>query len=167
MLLDSMQAQLVQRLGAVVYGVDDDTLASVVIRALRQRGWSIAIGETGTGGGIARRLLEVEGGAQAVRKASVGLDALSLAREAGATPGESDDASARAIACALREHSGADVGLAIVQGSGPVPYLHLALATGDGVQSRQWPSRGRSDYAMAWTVNSALDAVRLALPSGQ
>ena len=163
-LLDGMQMRVVERLGAAVYGVDDDTLASVVIRSLRRRGWSIAIGETSTGGAIARRLLETEGGAEVVRETRVGLDSLSLATEAGATPGDSDDATALAIACALRERSGADVGLAIGQGAGQAPTLHLAMATPDGVQVRQWPSRGRSDYAVAWSVSSALDAVRLALP---
>ncbi len=38
--------------------------------------------------------------------------------------------------------------------------LPLALATPDGVRLRQWPSRGRSEFAVTWAVNTALDAVR-------
>ena len=159
-LLDPMEAQVRKRLGAAVFGTDDETLAGVLVSALRHQGWSLAVGETNTGGLVARRLLEAEGGAQVVRASRIALDIATLARELGIAPSASEAETAGVIAQALRELGSSDLGLAILQGSTAPPLLHVALATPAGVQTRQWPSRGRTEYAIQWTVNTALDAVR-------
>lgn len=51
------------RIGQHVWGSDDDTLGSVVGRALGARGWRLAVAEAITGGEIARTLTETEGSA--------------------------------------------------------------------------------------------------------
>jgi nicotinamide-nucleotide amidase len=155
-----MEAQVRKRLGAAVFGTDDETLAGVLVAALRRHGWSLAVGETNTGGLVARRLLEAEGGAQVVRAARIALDLATLARELGIAPSASEEETAGVVAQALRERGSSDLALAILQGSSAPPLLHVALATPAGVQTRQWPSRGRTEYAIQWAVNTALDAVR-------
>ncbi len=159
-LLDPMEAQVRKRLGSAVFGTDGETLAGVVISALRTHGCSLAIAETSTGGLVARRLLEAEDGAETIRDVRIALDSTALASELGVVPAASEEETATLIAGALRDRSGSDLALAVVQGDAAPPVLHLALATPSGVQARQWPSRGRSDFALQWAANTALDVIR-------
>jgi hypothetical protein len=71
-----------------------------------------------------------------------------------------DEEMASAIAVALRDAHDANLGLAIVDGSGENPRSYVTLAAPDGLRLRDWPSRGRSDYATGWTLHLALDMVR-------
>ncbi len=159
-LLEAMEARVRERLRAVVYGVDEETLAGVVVAGLRRRGLRLALGETNTGGLVSRRLLEAEGGAQAWAGARIALDGATLAKEMMVPPAAVDEETARAVATALRKQYEADWGLAIMEGSGETPLLYMALAATGGLHVRQWPSRGRSDFAILWTLHLALDAVR-------
>jgi nicotinamide-nucleotide amidase len=59
--IESMDATIRQRVGEHVWGADLDTLGAVVGRALRARGWRLAVAEAITGGDIARTLTETAG----------------------------------------------------------------------------------------------------------
>lgn len=54
--LDELEAELRQRLGEAVYGVDDETLERVALRTVGERGWSLITLDVGTGGALASRL---------------------------------------------------------------------------------------------------------------
>ena len=56
----AMETEIRSRLGTHVWGVDADTLPSVIGTALRARGWRLATAESITGGEVARALTEVE-----------------------------------------------------------------------------------------------------------
>jgi nicotinamide-nucleotide amidase len=53
-----MEAVVRERLGEYVWGTDDDTLGSVIARALGERGWRLATAESLSGGDVARALAE-------------------------------------------------------------------------------------------------------------
>ena len=74
------------RIGQHIWGTDLDTLGSVVGQALIDRGWRLAIGESLTGGEIARVLTETEGSTAWLAGAIVlpGADAASLERQGAA-----------------------------------------------------------------------------------
>lgn len=59
--IERMDRTIRERIGQHVWGTDDDTLGSVVGRALMARGWRLAVAEAITGGEIARALTETEG----------------------------------------------------------------------------------------------------------
>jgi competence/damage-inducible protein CinA-like protein len=59
--IEAMDRTIRDRIGQHVWGIDDDTLGTVVGRALAGRGWRLAVGEAVTGGEIARALTETEG----------------------------------------------------------------------------------------------------------
>jgi nicotinamide-nucleotide amidase len=61
--IDAMDRTVRERIGQHVWGTDDDTLGTVVGRALAVRGWRLAVAEALTGGEIARALTETEGSA--------------------------------------------------------------------------------------------------------
>jgi nicotinamide-nucleotide amidase len=159
-LLDAMEVQVRERLGSVVYGVDAETLAGVIVAGFRQRGLALALGETNTGGLVARRLLEVEGGAQVLAGVRIALDGVALAKETAIQSPAMDEELARAVASALCKEYGADLGLAILEASEEGSLSYMALAAPDGLHVRQWPSRGYSGYAIKWTLCRALDVVR-------
>ena len=159
-MLDAMEARVRERLGRVVYGVDDETLPGVVVAALDRRRLTLALADATTDGVVARRLLEAERGAEVVAGAHVAADGAGLAQELSVTAAETDEGMTSAIAVALRDAHDANLGLAIVDGSGENPRSYVALAAPDGLRLRDWPSRGRSDYATGWTLHLAVDMVR-------
>ena len=59
--IEAMDRTIRDRIGQHIWGTDDDTLGTVVGRALAARGWRLAVGEAITGGDIARALTETEG----------------------------------------------------------------------------------------------------------
>jgi nicotinamide-nucleotide amidase len=61
--IEAMERTIRERIGRHVWGTDEDTLGTVVGRALADRGWRLAIGEAITGGEIARALTETDGSA--------------------------------------------------------------------------------------------------------
>ncbi|MBC7233414.1 MAG: CinA family nicotinamide mononucleotide deamidase-related protein [Chloroflexi bacterium] len=159
-LLEHMEQQVRERLGAVVYGVDEETLGGVVVTALCQRRLTLALGETNTGGLVARRLLETEEGKQVLVGVRIALDGLRLAEDLGIQEPKANGEMACKLAGLLRERYAADLGLAILETDDETPLLCIALAAPDGVHLHRWPSRGCSDVAIVWTFHFALDVLR-------
>jgi nicotinamide-nucleotide amidase len=56
-MIDEVDARVRERLPGLVMGVDDDTLEGVVDELLTERGWTLAVAETLTGGMIGQRLV--------------------------------------------------------------------------------------------------------------
>ncbi len=54
-------------IGDIVFGVDDETMESAVLDALRSRGWTLALAESLTGGLIGSRLTAVPGASDVFR----------------------------------------------------------------------------------------------------
>ena len=54
-------------LGPLVFGVDDDSMESVVLDALRARGWTLGLAESLTGGLVAARLTAIPGASDVLR----------------------------------------------------------------------------------------------------
>jgi len=159
-LLQAVEAQVRERLGSAVYGVDEETLAGVVVAALAQHGLTLALAETNTGGLVARQLLEIEGGESVLAGVHIALNGTALADDMAIPSTTVDEDTACAVAAALREQYDADLGLVIMEESGEEPSLYIALATADGVHSRQWPFRGYDEHACMWTLHTALNMVR-------
>jgi nicotinamide-nucleotide amidase len=173
-------AEMVDAFRAVVgpdlYGVDDDTLAGVVLGALRRRGLRLAIAESCTGGKIGERLTAVPGSSEAfvggivaysdaLKRERLGVPAALLAAH-GAVSREVAEAMARG-ALAL----GADCAIAVtgVAGPGggsddkPVGTVHLAAATPGGVRLARHRFPGHRELVREFAATFALDLLRRAL----
>jgi nicotinamide-nucleotide amidase len=178
-LLAPVEAEIRARTGSLCYGCDDDSLAAVVLAALRQRGQTLAVAESCTGGGLGGALAAVPGAsdvflggviayANSVKQQLLGVPAGALAAH-----GAVSDPVALAMAEGARRATGADWAIAVtgVAGPGggsadkPVGLVHIAIAGPAGSSSaaaRFGATRGRS-WIQTLTVGEALNRLRLAL----
>jgi nicotinamide-nucleotide amidase len=138
------EEQVVRRLiGDIVFGVDDETMESVVLDRLRERGLTLGVAESVTGGLIASRLTDVRGASDVFRGGVVSYASEVKFEVLGVPEGPVvSSAAAEAMAVGVRKVVGADVGIAVTGVAGPdeqegqpVGTVHLGLAVGDDVSS--------------------------------
>ena len=120
--LDAEEAELRAILGDLVFGVDDETMEVAVSKLLLERGATLAVAESVTGGLVASRLVAVAGASTWFRGAIVSYASEVKFDLLGVPEGpvvSADAAIAMARGVALR--LGSDVGLAITGVAGPDP----------------------------------------------
>src|SRR5206468_5616365 len=122
--LDQFEPRVRERVDEWLYGRENDSFPAVVGAMLRQRGLTLAVAESATGGQLASLITEAPGAsdyflagyvaysAQAKRALGVGEDIL---KEHGTVAQE----TTRALAAAAREAAGADVAVATTGNAGP------------------------------------------------
>jgi nicotinamide-nucleotide amidase len=181
-LLEPVEAEIRSRTGALCFGVDEASLASVVLDQLRQRGQTLVVAESCTGGGLGAALAAVPGasdvwlGGVIAYANSVKQGLLGVPAELLHAHGAVSDPVAQAMAEGARRATGADWALAItgVAGPGggsdakPVGLVHLAVAGPDGCSSegvRFGASRGRA-WIQTLAAGEALNRLRLRLLEG-
>jgi nicotinamide-nucleotide amidase len=155
------------RLGSIVYGDGDDTFAGVVGRALRARGFTLAIAESCTGGLVGHLVTREPGAsdfllvdavtyANSAKTRLLGVDE-DVLRGHGAVSAE----VAAAMAEGVRRVSGADVALSLTGIAGPsggtaekpvgTVWLAVASPKGTEVKHRVFPGdRGRVQTLAAY-----------------
>jgi nicotinamide-nucleotide amidase len=153
--LDAMEATLRERIGRYIYGVDGETMEVAAGNALRERGATVAVAESCTGGLIASRITDVSGSseymlggvvayANEIKQRVLGVPAETLAEH-----GAVSEPTARAMALGARELFGADYAVATTGIAGPtggteekpVGLVYVAIADADGVicEELNWP----------------------------
>jgi nicotinamide-nucleotide amidase len=137
-----LEAIFRERLGAYLYGADDDTPASVIGEQLRRAGKTVATLEVGTGGYLAGLLAEAPRSGDFYRGGLVAgspetLAAWGVALDTLEAPGLVSPEGAAALAQAARQQLRADIGLGLGGVPGPEPYegvapgtVHIALDDG-------------------------------------
>ncbi len=153
-----------QVLGHYIFGTDKDTLASVVGRLLQQRQQTLGVMESMTGGLLSSMITDVQdstshfiGGLVTYStelKAQMGVPRDILERY-----GAVSEATARAMAHAVRERLGADFGLGITGVAGPdrqedkpVGTVYIAVEGPEGVvtsSSTGWRTSRRDNKRLA------------------
>jgi nicotinamide-nucleotide amidase len=175
-LIAPVEAFAREALGASLYGVDDDSLEGVVHALLTERGETVAVAESLTGGMLAARLTDTAGASASFRGGVVayateakhtllGVDADLLARE-GAVSAE----TVAAMAAGARERFGATYGLALTGVAGPteqegkpVGTVHIGLSGPSGTTARSARLPGDRPLIRTYAVVSAVDVLRRAL----
>jgi len=168
-LIEPVEERIRDIVGEIVFGIDDETMELVVLRALRDRGWSLGLAESVTGGLVAGRITAVPGASDVFRgsivsyASEVKFDVLGVPEG----PVVSEDAAA-AMAGGARRVLGADVGLALTGVAGPteqdgmpVGTLCIAIALADGRSvTRTLRLPGQRDQMRQMSVITALDLLR-------
>ncbi|WP_314646994.1 CinA family protein [uncultured Microbacterium sp.] len=148
--------------------------AAEVVRGLRERGWTIAVAESLTGGALCAALVSVPGASEVLRggvvayatpiKHSVlGVDAALLARE-GAVHPEVARQMARGVRTALQvSDEEASVGVATTGIAGPdspdgqpVGTVHIGVSTPERTLTRAFLFEGDRETVRAQSVDAAL-----------
>jgi nicotinamide-nucleotide amidase len=174
-LVDPVVEEVVAVLGTGVVGLDDEDIQHAVARHLRALGWSLAVGESVTGGRLAARIVSVPGSSDWFRGGLVTYATQTKSVLAGVDPdvlaaeGPVSEAVAGALAAGAAARLGADVGLAVVgvagpteQAGQPVGTTCVAVALPDGsVRSRtlRLPGGGRVEL-QDWAAGAALEYLR-------
>ena len=175
-LIEAEDAELRGILGTIVFGVDDETMESAVGVLLEDRGLTMAVAESMTGGLVASRLVDVPGssawfkGGIVAYDREIKFDLLDVRRG----PVVSEDA-ARQMAEGVRKRLGTDVGLSITGVAGPadqdgqpVGTVYFGLAIGDTVDVVHQRLPGDRPRIRQFAAISLLDQARkrlLALPN--
>jgi nicotinamide-nucleotide amidase len=107
-------------LGDLVFGVDDDTMESVVLGQCRERGWTLGLAESVTGGLVGARLTAIPGASDVLRGSIVSY-ATAIKRSVldVAAPSVVSAEAAREMAHGARRVLDSDVGLALTGVAGP------------------------------------------------
>lgn len=160
-------------LGPIVFGVDDDTMESVVLAMLEDRGLSLGVAESLTGGMIGSRLCDVSGASKVFRGSVVSYATEVKQSVLGVPEGPVvTEAAAVAMAIGARNVLGADVGIAATGVAGPEPAedqppgtVYLAVVLGDPdagglVDSMQVQLPGRRRQVREFTVITLLGLLR-------
>jgi nicotinamide-nucleotide amidase len=117
---EAVRSAIGERLGDIVFGIDDESMEQVVAEALRARGLSLAVAESLTGGLIASRLVDVAGASEWFRGGVVAYGSSVKYSLLGVEEGPvvTTDAAA-AMAEGVRRVLRSDIGLGITGVAGP------------------------------------------------
>jgi nicotinamide-nucleotide amidase len=167
--LDEWEAEVRGRLGALVFGVGDESMESVVLDLLRDESLTVAIAESVTGGLVAARLTEVPGASDAFRGSLVSYASEVKFGVLDVTPGPVVNAPAAAeMAEGAMRVLGSSVGVGVTGVAGPaeqddVPvgtvFVAIAIAGAETI-TRQLRLPGQRDQIRQFAVINALDLLR-------
>ena len=155
--------------GDAIFGADAQTMESVVLDLLRERGLSLAVAESLTGGLVGARLTAVPGASDVFRGAVVSyasevkFDLLGVPQG----PVVSNEA-VRAMALGVRERLGADIGISTTGVAGPAEQeghppgtVFLGLAYGDHAEALRVRLPGDRERVREYAVITVLNLLRL------
>lgn len=173
-LIAPREAAIKERLGDVVYGVDNETLEGALAGLLKMLGQSIAVAESCTGGLIAKRITDVPGASDIFGLGLVTysneakIKYLNVPAETIEQTGAVSPETAKAMAIGARASGGSDLAVSTTGIAGPsggteakpVGTVHIGLAWDGGVISEHHHVLGsRVDVAYRASQN-ALALVR-------
>lgn len=129
-LLDEWDAAVRAVVGPLVFGTDDDTMESVVLQLLRDRGLTLGLAESVTGGLVSARLTSVAGASDVLRGSIVSYASEVKFDLLDVPPGPVvSEAAAAAMALGARQVLGAEVGLALTGVAGPAEQDGMPVGT--------------------------------------
>jgi len=169
-MLNEMETRVRDRLGDMIYGTGEATIEEVVVGMLVDRGLSLAVLETNTGGLLASRLTTVPHSMEVLNQA------LTTSPDRARTWFLPDTENstipstqiAEALAARIREQATVDIGIALVGDIEPDvgPYnertgdTYIGLSAPGASTSRHIHIGGVSEVARTWATNATLDMLR-------
>ncbi|MBK6658171.1 MAG: CinA family nicotinamide mononucleotide deamidase-related protein [Proteobacteria bacterium] len=170
-LIADEEARVREVLGHYVFGIDDETMESVVLDHLRRRGQTLAIAEVTSGGIASQRLSALDGDGLVFQGGVVASAGSVRERVLGVAAGlVGTREAAAALAGAARAHFGTDIGLATtgehdlgkIAGTN-AGTTYLGIAIGDEVRVEEVRLPGDRKRVREFSVISLLNALRLRL----
>lgn len=174
---DAAEAEVRAVLGDAVYSSDGSPLEAVVGRLLAERGWTIALAESCTGGLTTSRLTDIAGSSAYVEMACVCYSNASKVEWLGVSPslidehGAVSEPVARAMAEGVRSRARTMVGIGItgIAGPGggtpdkPVGTVAIAVLASDQSRTQTFRFIGQREQVKSQSAQTALNLLRLML----
>ena len=166
--LDQWEAVVRHEIDDLIFGTDDDTMESVVLDLCRQRGLTLAVAESVTGGLVGGRLTDIPGSSDVFRGGviSYATEVKQTLLGGGEGPVVSEIA-ARQMAVGVRDRLGADIGLSLTGVAGPAEQDGQPVGTlfvgmvGPGFEEvRQANMPGLRELMRQFSVITALGFLR-------
>jgi nicotinamide-nucleotide amidase len=172
-IIQVVESRLREVLGDLVYGVDDETLEEVVSNMAVERGLTIGLAESFTGGALVSRIVAVPGASKFLKAGYVTYSPdrkvadIDVPEETLKRYGAVSEQTARAMAEGVRRRSEADIGLSTTGEAGPEPeeepvgtmFIGLSWEGGSKV-AKLAASGGRQQVRLAG-CQQALNLLRL------
>ena len=173
--LDQVQAPLETLLGHLLYGYEEESLASVIGHLLQEKQWQLATAESCTGGNIARKIVEIPGASSYFKGGIVAYSnplkqsLLQVSPEILETQGAVSEACVQAMLAGLLAQTGADCGIAISGIAGPsgerqdkpVGTIWLAYGQAHNFKTKRLQLGKERSQNIEWASNFALNLFRL------
>ena len=167
--LDEWEARLRAEIGEIVFGLDDQTMESVVLDMLAAHGWTLGVAESVTGGLVGGRLTNVPGSSRVFRGGVISYASDVKFGVLGVDKGPvvSEEAAVQ-MATGARRVIGCDVAIALTGVAGPEEQdgrpagtLCVGIALPDGTTlSTTSTLPGVRDQMRQMSVITALDFLR-------
>jgi nicotinamide-nucleotide amidase len=172
--IEKTEAEIRERLGDAVYGVADQELEEIVGALLKQRGQTLSVAESCTGGLIGARITNIAGSSGYFERGAVvysnrsKTELLGVPEELIEKHGAVSREAASAMAQGVRQAAKTDLGLAVtgIAGPGggtpekPVGLVYIGLASSSGVTVDEHRFLGNRDQVRTKAAQTALDMVR-------
>ncbi len=167
-MLDAEEGALRPLIGDAVFGVDDQSMERVVADLLVERGLTLGVAESLTGGLVGSRLAETEGASEWFRGSIVAYDSQVKFDLLGVPEGPVvSEAAAVAMAKGAIRALEAEVGLGVTGVAGPatqddqpVGTVFMAVADKAGVEARELHLPGDRRHIRQFAAISLLDLLR-------
>ena len=175
-LLAQVAPRIEERLGDRIYSCDGSSLEAVVGRMLRERGATVSVAESCTGGSLGERITSVAGSSDyflggflvytdRLKTELLGVDAASIAEHSAVS-----EAVAGAMAAGARARTGSTYALSVTGEAGPasatgapVGTVVIGLAGPKGLEARRYHLFGDRNGIRARAATWALDDLRRAI----
>ena len=129
-LIDVWDAKVRAKVGDLVFGVDQQTMESVLFDILREKKLTLGVAESVTGGLVAGRLTAVVGASDVFRGGIVSYASDVKFDVLGVTPGPVvSEVAAKEMAVGVRKALGSDIGLALTGVAGPAEQDGVKVGT--------------------------------------
>jgi nicotinamide-nucleotide amidase len=172
-MLDAEEAELRAILGDIVFGVDDQSMERVVADLLSERGLTVGVAESLTGGLVGARLAETRGASKWFRGSIVSYDSKVKFDLLGVPEGPVVSAeAAEAMAWGACKRLEADVGISVTGVAGPstqdgqpVGTVFMAVAMDGKAEVAEAHFPGERQHVRQFSTISLLDMLRRRLLS--
>jgi nicotinamide-nucleotide amidase len=150
-LIEPVRKEILNRLGNSVYGYDEDSLETIVLKSLKEKGLKLALAESCTGGLVSNMITNVPGTSEVLLESCITysneakIKRLGVSEETLKRYGAVSSQTAYEMAEGIRKTSGADIGGAItgIAGPGgatnqkPVGLVYMAISSSEGTKTRE------------------------------
>jgi nicotinamide-nucleotide amidase len=173
--LDAAVRELQDAFGSSIYSVDGRPLPRVVGDMLREARWTVAVGESCTGGLLASLLTDVPGSSDYVERGAVcysnrsKIEWLGVPESLIAEHGAVSEPVAQAMAEGIRARAHTDVGIGVtgIAGPGggtpdkPVGTVAIAVVAGGDTRARTFQFIGERELVKYQSAQAAMNMLRI------